>query len=148
MSTWMRFDVVGIPKPGGSKKAFYNKKLGRALIVDACKKNKQWRDTVADTAVANRCPTYGGALVIEVHFRMPRPKWHFGAKGLRPSAPAHHTTKPDATKLLRSTEDALTGIAWRDDSQIVMQTVTKAYCAVGEYPGAEIRITELEADHG
>ena len=40
-----------------------------------------------------------------MNFRFVRPKSHYGtgrnAKKLKPSAPPHHTQKPDATKLLR-----------------------------------------------
>jgi Holliday junction resolvase RusA-like endonuclease len=34
---------------------------------------------------------------------------------------------PDATKLLRGLEDALTGVVWHDDAQIVSQHVEKRY---------------------
>lgn len=51
-----------------------------------------------------------------------------------------HTVKPDATKLWRSTEDALTGIAWRDDAQISVQVVEKRY---GSQSGALIQISSL-----
>ena len=72
---------------------------------------------------------------------MPRPKGHYrtgkNALILRKNAPEHPTTKPDATKLLRSTEDALTGILWKDDAQIWCQNVTKTY---GECPGAQIQV--------
>jgi Holliday junction resolvase RusA-like endonuclease len=51
-------------------------------------------------------------------------------------------TRPDATKLWRPTEDALTGIVWRDDSQIIRQLVRKRYCGPGEVPGAEVLVDE------
>ena len=79
-------------------------------------------------------------LNLEVDFYVPRPKGHFGKRGLRLSAPAFPTVKPDATKLLRAVEDALTGIVWRDDAQVVEQHVSKLY---GEPARAEIRIYKL-----
>jgi Holliday junction resolvase RusA-like endonuclease len=76
---------------------------------------------------------------------MPRIGSHYGsgknAEKLKPTAPKFHTVKPDATKLLRSTEDALTGILWRDDAQIARQTVEKSY---GERAGAWITVEQLE----
>jgi Holliday junction resolvase RusA-like endonuclease len=36
-------------------------------------------------------------------------------------------TRPDVLKLARAAEDALTGIVWRDDSQIVHETLAKVY---------------------
>jgi len=80
----------------------------------------------------------GGALEVSVIFTVPRPKGHFGARGLKPSAPAYPTVRPDVTKLLRAVEDACTGIVWRDDAQIVAQHAIKRY---GEPACAEIRVS-------
>jgi Holliday junction resolvase RusA-like endonuclease len=84
-----------------------------------------------------------GPVIVDVEFRMPRPKSHYIGGVCRPSklrmdAPRHHAVKPDATKLWRSTEDALTGVIWVDDAQVVDQRVTKTY-ADGE-PGATILV--------
>jgi Holliday junction resolvase RusA-like endonuclease len=54
------------------------------------------------------------------------------------------TNPPDATKLLRSTEDALTGIVWKDDKLIVDQLVSKNYQRPGIYPGAKITVSVFE----
>ena len=140
------FFVPGIPKPGGSKKAFFIQKLGRSVIVDASK-NKEWRTAVAWFAKAEsdlgaellRCP-----LEVEFHFVMPRPLAHFragkNAGVLRPNAPTYHTHAPDTTKLIRSTEDALTGVLWADDALIVEQIASKKY---GEQPGCRIVVRRL-----
>ena len=42
---------------------------------------------------------------------------------------------------MRSTEDALTGIIWRDDSQVVEHRIRKVY--VERDPGAEININQI-----
>ena len=136
------FWVSGVPQPGGSKRAFVNKKTGRAIITEDCKRNKGWRSMVADAA-RPVAPTVPIMEPVEMHitFVMPRPKGHFGsgknAATLKPSAPWGHTVKPDATKLVRSTEDALTGILWHDDAQIVVQVIRKIY---GPQPGASVTI--------
>ena len=49
-------------------------------------------------------------------------------------------TKPDATKMLRAVEDAMTGIAWLDDAQIVRQVVTKRYAECDQKPGANVTV--------
>jgi len=142
--TWplvVQFFVPGIPKPGGSKTAFYNKLLGRALIVDACKGNKQWRATVAIYAVeAYHGPPLDGPLMFEMTFFFPRPKNHFGtgrnAGILKASARIFPTVKPDLTKVIRSTEDACTGILWADDASVIDQLPHKRY-AGGPYLGVE-----------
>ncbi len=90
----------------------------------------------------------GGALLdcpvaLRVTFVQPRPKGHFrtngelNAVGLRTPYPAK---KPDATKLVRSLEDAVKGIVWRDDSQVVSLAVEKVW---GEPARADVEIVEL-----
>ena len=134
------FFVPGLPQPGGSKRAFYIKKLGRAVITDANAKAKPWKATVAAYAREQYAgQPLDGPLKVTMIFTMPRPKYHFGKHGRKANAPIYHTVKPDSTKLLRSTEDALTGILWRDDSQ-VMPAVTKVY---GDLPGVQISVEPL-----
>lgn len=136
------FFVPGIPAPGGSKKGFYNPKTRRVVIVDDAKRNKDWRASVAMAASRAFDRPETCALAVRVSFQMPRPKGHFRADGsVKPKAPRYPTTRPDATKLWRSTEDALKGIAWLDDSQVVKQYVEKVY---GDRPGADITVLRLD----
>ena len=138
------FFVPGIPRPGGSKRPFLirNKagfpvmKNGHPIIVvtDASgKKGKDWRGDVraAAQAVYKDLPVEKTPVHIRVEFYFPRPKSHFrtgkNAGVLRDDAPRNHLQDPDATKLLRSIEDALSGILWKDDNIIVEQLVTKGW---------------------
>jgi Holliday junction resolvase RusA-like endonuclease len=88
-----------------------------------------------------------GPLSVNVTFYLRRPDGHYGtgrnAGQLKTSAPAYPTSKPDATKLWRSTEDAMTGVVFRDDSQIVQQSVGKRYCDGDQKPGALIEIASM-----
>lgn len=135
----LRFTVFGVAKPGGSKKAFVHPKTGKAIVVEDSA-NKPWRQEVAgaarmacsDFASSNEAPESevlwpDAPLIVEFTFVRPRPRGHYGANGLRPSAPAFPTTRPDVLKLARAAEDALTGIVWRDDSQIVHETLVKVF---------------------
>jgi Holliday junction resolvase RusA-like endonuclease len=138
----IQFFAPGIPRPGGSKTYKGRSKAGRAILVDASKYGKDWRAMVALACADASRAALEGPLSMDVTFIMPRPKSHYRANGaLKDSAPVYHTSKPDATKLMRSTEDALTGIAWRDDAQVVRQTVVKMY---GERPGAEVVIRKVD----
>lgn len=126
----IRFTVVGRPEPGGSKTAFVIN--GRAVVSDANKKVKGWRSQVADAASgAYAGPLLDGPLEAEFTFFTPRPKSHYrsgkNAALLKDSAPEHPTTRPDALKLARAVEDALTGVLYRDDSQIVNEHLHKRY---------------------
>jgi Holliday junction resolvase RusA-like endonuclease len=139
--------VYGIPQPGGSKRAFVIPGTNRASISDANPKAKPWKNSVAWAAVESGMSPLAGPLELTIEFLFPRPKGHFGTgkneNVLKVSAPIYHTVKPDATKCLRSTEDALKGIAWRDDSQVSIQIVSKRYVDAGESPGAIIRIEQI-----
>jgi Holliday junction resolvase RusA-like endonuclease len=137
------FFVPGIPRPGGSKR-YLGHRGGKPIIIDDCAKNKDWRAVVAlaaKGAMGDR-PPLTGPLAFHVEFYFPRPKSHYGKFGLKLSAPEKPMVRPDLTKIARSTEDALTGIAWRDDSQIVTQTFRKIYSV--SVVGASIEVKELE----
>lgn len=146
MEAKLTFFVPGVAKPAGSKRGFYAPKLGRVLIVDDCKKSRDWKGDVkyaAMQAMAGRAPV-AHAVMLTVSFAMPRPKSHYRtgrhAGSLRPDAPKWCTTKPDATKLLRCVEDAMTGVVWRDDAQVCFQIVEKKY---DENPGAAIDVEPI-----
>lgn len=145
------FRVRGTPAPGGSKRAFpFRRKNGRlgVSVVDDAKGNKSWRRLVAMEGIMAMAgkSLFLGPLIMEVTFIMPRPKAHFNTKGnLHPwAAAAYPMKKPDRTKLLRSTEDALTGIVWKDDTQVVGGPIHKRYRALDEKPGAIITVTAAE----
>lgn len=148
----MTFFVPGLLKPAGSKKAFAHARTGKIIVTDdSGQPGRDWRACVADHAVVamGRQGPILEAVSLELTFVMPRPKGHFGtgrnAREVKRSAPQYPTTKPDATKLLRSVEDALTGIVWRDDAQVVEQVVWKCY---GSRPGVHVhvRLMVTEAD--
>lgn len=137
------FTVYGTAKPAGSKRGFI--RGGRVQIVDANPNSKPWKERVAQVAglemrgrVMFDCPV-GAAFT----FYRCRPKGHFNtkgelnAKGWRTPYPV---TKPDVLKLARGVEDALSGIVYRDDAQIVHEQLFKAW---GEPERVEISITEV-----
>lgn len=150
----LRFFVPGIPAPGGSKNAFALKKggvyTGRVAVVDAGgQKTKDWRSAVKEFAINavkqhshEAFMPFAGQIEVELTFRMPRPKSHFRSNGLelKPGSPRAHVFKPDVLKLARSTEDAMTGICYVDDAQIVKEIIEKVY---SDQPGAWIVIREI-----
>lgn len=122
------FTVYGVAAPGGSKTTGVTKG-GRRFVRDSSRRAAPWKQHVAQAAgeaMAGR-PTLEGPLMLVATFHLPRPKSHYGVRGLRPSAPAWPTVRPDTTKLLRPLEDALTGIVWRDDAQVVRQVAERRY---------------------
>lgn len=137
----MTFTVYGVAAPAGSKSVGY-RKGGRAFVYDASRRSAPWKRQVAAAAgeAMQGEPLLEGGLMLIVTFHVPRPKGHYGARGLKPSAPPHPITRPDVTKLLRGLEDACTGVVWRDDAQVVNQTARKLY---GEPARADVQVRQV-----
>lgn len=151
----LTFFVPGIPAPGGSKRAFGIKKggvyTGRFVVTEAGgDKTKHWRASVGQAAAGAVLmePKFEsfpltGAIELLLLFRLVRPKSHFktGHPFLKLGSPARHIIRPDVGKLARATQDAMKGIIYRDDSQIVKETHSKIYSA--DQSGCQITIREI-----
>lgn len=105
---------------------------GRAILAESSKKVKPWRQDVKAAAIdaRNGAAALDGALSCRMVFTLPKPK----------SAPKRRRTfpsrTPDLSKLVRSTEDALTEAGvWADDARVV-QYVRLAKVFPGEDPEA------------
>jgi Holliday junction resolvase RusA-like endonuclease len=79
-------------------------------------------------------PLLSGALNVELIFSLRRPK---------SVSRCYPTTKPDADNYAKLAIDALNGIFWEDDSQIVHLNVSKRYCDNSEEPSIFIQVREL-----
>jgi Holliday junction resolvase RusA-like endonuclease len=147
----LRITVVGTPRPQGSKRPVRNKHTGRIHMVESSERLPDWRADIRDAAMraVDGVPTsayWERPLVVGIWFTIARPKNHYlpantrrAAPELRPDAPKHPAGKPDTDKLLRAVLDALTGLVWRDDAQVVDILARKVY---GERPGADITVSE------
>lgn len=119
---------------------------GRAIVTDQNRKLAKWQEVVRANVMEQRTGALlEGALAIVVRFEEVRPKSHYRSGRstshlLASGAPQRRTKMPDATKLLRAFEDALTGVVWADDSQIVWQLNEKVY---GREDVATITVVEL-----
>lgn len=160
LTTRYEFFALGLPRPGGSKTPFLIRgkggqvvyKDGRPVIAmadSAGDKGREWSGIVkvaAHQAGVRPIVGEGGAacpVSLRVVFAMPRPKGHYRSNGdLKPNAPTYHLSRPDATKLLRRLEDALTLIAWPDDS-CVQPSVRKVYADRPEQVGAHVVIERI-----
>lgn len=111
----IRFTVLGTPRPQGSKRH-----VGNGIMVESSKALKPWRQEVSGTALALGVSMFEAHVPVELtlNFYFTKPK---SAKRRA------MTTKPDGSKLLRAVEDALTGILYHDDSQIIESHVRKHY---------------------
>lgn len=156
----IEFYVAGTPAPAGSKRGFPIRRndgsIGVAMAPDS-KKQKPW---MAKVSVAARqyidkemsfcesdmfyTPTRK-PVRLTLNFCFLRPKSHYGTgkniENVKHSAPTHHTKKPDLTKLIRAVEDALTGVVWVDDSQVIEQFTRKSY---SDCEGVWIEVEEIK----
>lgn len=132
------FAVEGTPAPKGSMRAFRTKR-GKVAVTHDNERTRLWEDAVAYHArramsYARRFLPYVGAMEVVLTFLLPRPKT---------VKCAHPTAKNDLDKLTRTVLDALTGIVWEDDGQVVKLTAMKAY-ADGIAPGVRVHVTEIQ----
>lgn len=115
------FSVLGKSATKGSTRSFISNKTGRIVTMADNRKLGEW------TQAAKWAARQAGAhlkpkpepVSITAHWQFILPK---RAKGR-----TDHTVKPDIDKLLRALLDAMTGIAYEDDSQVTSVTVTKSY---------------------
>lgn len=109
-------------------------------MVDDNPRLRSWRADVSSTAREQMDVEFGRdfvpiktAVMLSMVFYRPRPKGHYGtgrnADKLKDSAPAYPTTKPDTLKLARAIEDALSGVVYHDDAQIVSHSIEKRWGA-------------------
>jgi Holliday junction resolvase RusA-like endonuclease len=137
--------VLGHPQPAGSKTAFQHPKTGRIIVKDAAKNSRPWKQEVAGAAEAQMgrlgLTLLDGPLEMELVFVLARPKAHYGTGRnsgvVKPSAPEFPATRPDVDKLSRAVLDALSGVVYRDDAQIVEKVARKRY---GAPERVEIRV--------
>lgn len=150
--TVLSITVHGIPAPQGSKRH-----VGGGRMIEMSKALGPWREAVKKAARdaiddhrANGDWVLSNQPVgLEVYFHFLRPKGHYGtgrnAGKLRASAPLRPAVIPDLSKLIRSTEDALTDAGvWRDDALVVSVSAGKFYDEA--FCGARITITEYRRD--
>ncbi len=143
----MTITVYGTPGPQGSKR-FVGMKGGKGIMIESSKAVKPWREAVKLAAlevleqdslsIERHCNgAIPGAISMEIIFTLKKPK----------SAPRNRKIwpdkKPDLSKLVRSTEDALSDAGvWEDDARVVSCYARKVFPGEGTHalhtPGAVI----------
>ena len=126
--------VRGIPAPQGSKRAF---KVGdKAVVVDVNPKSlKDWRSAI-NFVLQDKWegPPLEGAVQVTLLFFLLRPKSVSEKKRPYPSV------KPDIDKLCRAALDAMTGIVYGDDAQVIDVCASKQYSTES---GLQIRVRAI-----
>lgn len=151
VGTSLEFFVSGEPIPQGSSKGFPVKRANGAMgvaITHANPKTMDWRRRIADEAQRRNDEVFEGD-------RFYRPKNNGVNDGVRVIATFYLTKpksckknavpskKPDVDKLIRNLNDALTGILFDDDSQVIVLMVRKQYQKEGEGPGVNVLVENI-----
>lgn len=139
------FTVTGIAQPKGSTKAFVPKswaaaamaqgRAPRAIVTADNTKSKGWQQLVAEQAQTVAGELFEGPVALAVTFWLPRPQ-------SLPKRVTHHTKKPDLDKLARALKDALKGVLYRDDAQVVDLNARKRYAEHGCAPCAFVTVED------
>ncbi len=135
----LSFRVFGVPIPKGSLKAFMRPGMTRPVVTHDNLKSLPWAQMVRLLAQA-RAPSGGpweGAIVLHAAFYLPRPK-------SLPKRVVYPTKKPDLDKLLRNIMDAMTGVIYVDDAQVIDICASKYYATAAMPPQVRITIRRRE----
>lgn len=123
--------IYGCPVPQGRPRF---QKIGNFVKPYDPQESKSWKETVKSQVIDRGGATIlDGALTMTLRFHLPRPK-------SLPKKVTHHTKKPDVDNLVKAIKDALRGICYNDDSQIVDLHAHKEY---HEQPGVTIQISKI-----
>lgn len=125
------FFVPGAPVPQGRARSF---RLGDGIGHYDDPKSKAWKKVVAQVASLQKGRFHVGPVSIMLSFYLAAPK------SLKDYA--QHTKKPDVDNLSKAILDALNGICYDDDSQVVELAVTKEY-AFNNAEGVRVNIQPM-----
>lgn len=137
-SWWFRFDIEPVEQARPRATRF-----GKGIRLYDPAKVKRYKQALGALAKEriNDDPTFPleGPLRVELKFFRPVQQSLSQKERARRLSGAHRpTVKPDLSNLLKSLEDALNGIVWVDDSQIVEEELCKSY---SENPHVEMGVS-------
>lgn len=115
MSDYFTMQVDGIPQGKGRPR--FSRKTGNVYTPS---KTRSYENSLKwEAKIAMKGKPWTGPVYVEVRACMPLPK-------TKPKSP-WPTGKPDCDNFLKVSLDALNGIVWVDDAQVVAATIHKEY---------------------
>ena len=131
----MTYKIFGNPVAQGRPRFF---RRGNFVGTYDPDKSRSWKDTIISQIVEQNPEYHAGAIAMTINFAMPRPK-------SLPKKVKHHIKRPDLDNLIKAVKDALHGICFKDDSQIVSLIAEKHYAE--DQTGIMITITPQEVNN-
>lgn len=134
--------IPGQPQGKGRARAFKTKagRIGH-YTPDKTRTYEGLIRTQALEAMNGAQPTQSPvSLVLDLQYQIPTswPAWKQEAARSDDIAP---TVKPDADNVAKAVKDALNGVVWLDDCQVVAVTIIKRY---SNYPAVGVSVNEME----
>ncbi|GAA0390292.1 RusA family crossover junction endodeoxyribonuclease [Paenibacillus motobuensis] len=135
----IQFTVYGEPVAQGRPK--FSTAGGFPKAYDPAK-SRDYKDYVrlAATEYAPKVPLEGPVGMVLTVYRSTPKSFSKKRAVMAEAGQIQPTTKPDVDNYLKGVKDALKGIIWRDDSQVVEVFARKRYSA---RPRIEVKIKEL-----
>ncbi len=144
------FRVHGRPVPQGSMTASYNRKTQTAHVHHVQGQAlAQWRASIREGALKAGAQIETGAVIFAIRFGMQRPKSHMDIRHGKFVVKMDHyydlpAVQPDLDKLVRASMDALTGVCYADDGQVVSIMAEKIYAEFTEVVVRDARMDWAE----
>ena len=139
------FIVEGKPQGKARARTFYDKRIGKHRSITP-EQTKSYEDLIR-WSYKSAGGVYLGERVLQVDIQAfyPIPKSFSKAKrNDAQSEKIRPTTKPDCDNIIKVVLDALNGVAYYDDKQVVCVSCNKYY---GETGYIKIHIKELNNEH-
>lgn len=145
--SWWQCDVIGEAIPKGRPRGRIRGKTVQMYTPERTEIGEAfarlcWITQVGVTLLA-------GPLQVRIITRKRIPKsWPDYLKRAAERGRKRPTGKPDADNLAKLVLDALNGVAWLDDGQVVDLTISKRYCKPGEPEGVALWVRCWRAKYG
>ena len=107
---------------------------GKYPVIYTPTKTRDWENLIKLAAAGKVKTLMTGPIELAVDFYLPRPK-------SLPKKVKHHIKRPDLDNLTKAVMDALNGVVWKDDSQVVEKHAYKYY-DIGR-PRVEVKVKAL-----
>lgn len=138
----MRFIVEAIPQGKARARTFYDQRARKMRSITP-EKTRDYESLVRWSYTASGGQYYGDKLIsVDIKAYYPIPKSYSQKKKAGCiEGKERPTKKPDLDNCAKAILDALNGVAWHDDSQVVCLSVNKYYAERGYL---EVNINSLE----
>ena len=139
----IRFTIPGPAVPQGRPRLTTRGRYPHAYDPQESRRYKLLVGMAARSAMIEQgaTPLEGPVMLSVQEFRAIPQSWSRKKREAALEGSIFPTTKPDMSNIVKGIEDAMNGIVWHDDSQVVITRTMKIY---DETPRVEVEVKEVE----